>query len=306
VSPAILHFEGSKQPRLCPRTLPQVCSDSGRAILGLCPDGRHARDERDGSVICQGVVVPLEGTISGKAPVRQGCRYMLLSRKLLSKCWVLSAFVIVFASAVASPKHYSGIVHGSLPRFDFAINEVDTGENNGGKRITSIEIRSSNKLVQTIRFEDDENAPIDFAPGDLVTLEDVDCDGYKDLLVRSLVGVHGDAWYHIYRFNTASHHFIEYAPFTTLAYSGVNCHTKLVKTYVNSGAAGCIYEAGWYHWVGGALLPVRIESQEGGEDGSFQRTIKVWRNGKEVVLSSTSVSANDCHARPGAVGKQKE
>lgn len=210
----------------------------------------------------------------------------------------------MFASAVASPKHYSGIVKSSLPRFDFAINEVDTGENNGGKRITSIEIRRSKELVQTIRFEDDENAPIDFAPGDLVTLEDVDCDGYKDLLVKNLVGVHGDAWYHLYRFDPPKGQFVEYVPFTELAYGGVNCHTKLVKTYVNSGAAGCIYEAGWYHWVNGELLPVRIESQDGGENGSFQRTIKVWRKGKEIVLSTKSVSVDDCHAPNRAVGKQ--
>ena len=226
--------------------------------------------------------------------------------RTVSKYLASSAYLVMLASAIASPKHYSGIVRDSLPRFDFAINEVDTGENNGGKRITSIEIRSSKILVQTIRFDDAENAPIDFAPGDLVTLEDVDCDGYKDLLVRYLVGVHGDAWYHLYRYNPAKGQFVEYVPFTELAYSGVNCHTKLVKTYVNSGAAGCSYEAGWYHWVNGELSPVRIESQDGGEDGSFRRTIKVWRNGKEVVLSTKSVSVNDCHASSKAVGKQQK
>jgi hypothetical protein len=67
-----------------------------------------------------------------------------------------------------------------------------------------------------------------------------------------------------------------------------------------------MYEAGWYHWANGNLLPVRIESQDGGENGSFQRTIKVWRNGKEEVLSTKLIPVNDCHAPNGAVGKQKK
>lgn len=225
------------------------------------------------------------------------------ARKLPSHWHALLAFLVVSASAAAS-EHYAGFVHKSLPRFDFTISEVDTG--NGASRITSIEIRTSKKLVQTIHFDDDENAPIGFSPEEMVTLEDVDCDGYKDLLVTSLVGVHGDAWYHLYRFDPSKHRFIEYAPFTDLPYSGVNCHTKIVKTYINSGAAGCDYEAGWYHWVKGNLLPLRIESQDAGANESYQRTIRVWRDGKEVILSSMLVAADDCHAPNRVIKKQKK
>jgi hypothetical protein len=217
-----------------------------------------------------------------------------LNRRL--PLWIVGVGVVICATslayALASSKRYSGIVRDSLPRFDFTINEAEAA---GAERINSIEVYSAKKLLQTIRFEDDENAPIDFASGDLVTLEDVDCNGYKDLLVRSMVGVHGDAWYHLYRFDPAKNLFIEYVPFTDLAYTGVNCHTGIVSTYVNSGAAGCIYEAGSYHWVNGELLPVRMESQDGGDNGSFRRTVRVWPNGKEVVLSSKSIPADDCH-----------
>ncbi|MGA2167755.1 MAG: hypothetical protein ABSG62_06045 [Terracidiphilus sp.] len=192
------------------------------------------------------------------------------------------------------------------PSILFPITEANTEESSGAKRITSIDIHSAKKLVQTIRFEDDEDAPIDFAPGNLVTLKDVACDGYKDLLVRNLVGVHGDAWHHLYRFDPAKRQFVEYAPFIELAYKGVDCRTKVVKTYVNSGAAGCIYEAGWYQRVNGELFPVRIESQDEDDNSSFLRTIRVWRNGKAIVLSTNSIPADDCHEPNKPMGKQKK
>ena len=207
--------------------------------------------------------------------------------------WFASMIFAVAITAGASTKQFSGIVYHSLPPFRFTIYEV--GEGDGPKRIASIEIHSAQKLMQTIRFDDEVNAPIDFAPGGPVILEDVDCDGYKDLLVRNLVGVHGDAWYRLFRFDFSERQFVEYGPFIDLAYKGVDCRTKLVRTYVNSGAAGCIYEAGRYHWIDHALLPVRIESQDDSKKGSFVRTIRVWRDGKDAVLSTKSIPADNCH-----------
>jgi hypothetical protein len=58
------------------------------------------------------------------------------------------------------------VVRDFLPQFDFTVNEVQAADAN---RISSIEVYVAKKLVETIRFEDDENAPIDFAPGDFVT-----------------------------------------------------------------------------------------------------------------------------------------
>lgn len=218
--------------------------------------------------------------------------------------WFVPMTLATAIVAGASTKHFSGIVHQSLPPFRFTIYEA--GDGDGPKRITSIEIQSEHKLTQTIGFDDEDQAPIDFAPGPTVTLEDLDCDGYKDLLVRTLVGVHGDAWYRLFRFDFSKRKFVEYRPFIDIAYKSVDCRKNLVKTYVNSGAAGCIYESGWYHWVNGVLRPVRIESQDGGENGSFVRTIRVWRDGKEVVLSTKSIPADDCHVPNGTTDKQRK
>ena len=107
-------------------------------------------------------------------------------------------------------------------------------------------------------------------------------------------------------FDPAKRQFVEYGPFIDLAYMGVDCRTKVVKTYENNGAAGCIYEAGWYRWINGELLPVRVESQDGGVNGSFLRTITVWPDGNAIVLSTQAVPLDDCHVPNKPADKHKE
>jgi hypothetical protein len=206
---------------------------------------------------------------------------------------ILSAAACV---AAAQSSRFTGIVHPSVPPFEFLIH---VGKNHGDLEegfvaIDRIEIRSAGRLVQTIQFEG-EDAPIVQAPWkEAVSLRDVDCDGYKDLLVRTTVGIHGDAWYHLYRFNPAQGKFVAYPRFSDLPLEKVDCRNKQITTYVNSGAAGCAYESGIYRWVNGELSPVRIETQEPTEDGGFTRTVRSWPNGKETVHKQR-VNGDDCH-----------
>lgn len=208
--------------------------------------------------------------------------------------WLLLICVTPLAG-FAQTKHFSGIVNPSLPRYAFVIHENGAASEDGPTEIQSIEVRSAGKLVQTIHYENDDDAPIDFAPGDMVTLQDIECNGYKDLLVRRSVGVHGDAWYDLYRFDPTRRRFNLYAPFSDLPYVGVDCKTGVIHTYVNSGAAGCMYSSGEYRWIHHKLEPVRIEDQEGGIGGTFTRKVTIWRAGKGTVLSQRSIPQDDCH-----------
>ena len=184
----------------------------------------------------------------------------------------------------------SVVVNASLPKYQIVVHQDDAGT-----QISQIDIRSGGKLIQTIRYSDEDEAPVGFAPGPEVRLDDVDWDGYKDLLVAKMVGRSGDSWYYLYRFSLKERKFVEYAPFSELAYDGVNCHTKIVKTYVNSGAAGCSYEAGQYRWIKGILVPIRIESQDVSGDG-FARTVRVYPGGELKVISERNLSFEDCHS----------
>jgi len=153
-------------------------------------------------------------------------------------------------------------------------------------------------VVQTIEFAAEDGKPVDFGPPEsLAFLKDVDCDGYADLLVRSSVGVHGDAWYFLYRFDPVRRQFVAYPPFRKLSYKGTDCPAKVVRAYVNSGGAGCLYESATYQWVGHNIEPLRIEDQNDAGNGNLVRTIHVWRDGKESVESTVTFKMDgDCHA----------
>ena len=207
--------------------------------------------------------------------------------------------LIFFAvGCVATPQsgRFVGIVHPSLPPFQFRVHV----ENNPDARaegfvaIDRIEVRSAGRYLQTIRFEGEDIPTVQGPWAESVSLRDVDCDGYKDLLVRTSVGIHGDAWYHLYRFNQARRLFVAYPSFDILPLQKVDCRNKSITTYVNSGAAGCLYERGTYRWVSGELLPARIESQELADDGGFTRVVRWWTNGKETVRKQR-IDGDDCH-----------
>src|SRR5262249_33575640 len=100
-----------------------------------------------------------------------------------------------------------------------------------------------------------------------------------------------------YLYEPSKRIFVLYPPFSKLPFTKVNCQTKIVKTYLNSGAAGCIYFSESYRWSGKRLRPVRIEQQMPSDDAmeTFTRTIETWRSGKRTVTKKT-VSGEDCHS----------
>jgi hypothetical protein len=217
--------------------------------------------------------------------------------QMFARLRLLPLIVLAFSLvAAAQSDRFEGIVHPSLPLFEFRVHlENNAGALAGGfQAIDRIEVRSAGRRTQTIRFADD-TAPAFRGPWrDVVYLEDVDCDGYKDLLVRTTMGIHGDAWYRLYRFDQVRDVFVEYPRFSKLPLKRVDCPNKSITTYVNSGAAGCEYESAVYRWVNGELQPVRVESQEVAEGGGFTRTVRTWDQGKETAVKQR-VSPDDCH-----------
>ncbi len=166
---------------------------------------------------------------------------------------------------------------------------------NGFITIRSIGIRHGGKTLQTIHLSGDDVPRVRDLRG-AIQLRDINCDGYKDLLVEFSTGVHGDSWYHLYLFNPNTERFVQYQQFSELPFKQVVCRTKEVTTYVNSGQAGCAYESGLYRWVNDELKPIRIESQQGtdGKWTTFTRTIRTWTGGKESKRT-LKIAGDDCH-----------
>lgn len=214
---------------------------------------------------------------------------MLARRALLSVLITPLAF-----AAGENTFRVRGSVHPGVVPFEIVVH-AESIEDNGFSAIRAIEITSAGKPVQSIRYPDDK--PIVPVISAAVSLTDVNCDGFKDLLVQSEVNVHGDAWYHLYLYEPSKGIFVLYPGFSKLPFQRVDCQSKIVKTHLNSGAAGCIYEDADYRWSGKRLIPIRIESQMSSDEAmeTFTRTVERWHAGKRTITKKT-VSAENCHA----------
>ena len=213
---------------------------------------------------------------------------------------VVAVFGVAGACGFAQTRQFTGKVSDSLKSFEFTIHITPPDRSRGEQAgsFDRIEVRSGGKAIQTIEFAKEDGKPVDFEPLESVTfLKDVNCDGYKDLLVRKSLGLVGDAWYFLFRFDPSQGRFVPYPPFSKLAYKGTDCPAKLVNVHVNTGGDGCYYESATYHWVGDELEPLRIEDQSDAGNRNLLRIVRVWRDGKEAVESTVTFKmGGDCHA----------
>jgi len=220
----------------------------------------------------------------------------------------VTAMVVLFVLQALgqNSRQLSGRVGPRMPsltfRSTFEGGGADSEELGSLKRV---DVLSNDQIIQTIQFPDDDS-PLSFGPPeDQIRLEDVDCDGYKDLLVLKDVGYGGvNTWYFLFRYNVRSGKFERYSKFEELPFRKVNCTTKLVQTHNREGWAGCLYEEGTYRWVHGKLDPVRLEVSDPGEDASHVvRTVYVWVKGKKRLQSRRWYPIDDCHATRGGSRK---
>src|SRR5205085_2827784 len=109
-----------------------------------------------------------------------------------------------------------------------------------------------------------------------VRFQDIDCDGYRDILIQKTIGTSANTWYYLFRFHLNTGRFVEYERFAKISFVSVNCKDKTVKAYAQQGQAGCAYESDGYQWVQGELKRIRRESQVY-DDGEFVRTIRTSR-----------------------------
>jgi hypothetical protein len=193
---------------------------------------------------------------------------------------------------MAETQSVKGRVHPSLPAFDIRLHEQLRANDSDWARINWIDVRSEGRLIQTIRpprqpfFSRQHRPPLAY-------LRDVDCDGYKDLLVEG-PGPGINKSYDLYRFDPITENFIEYKPFAQLSFDSVSCKERIVKSYKQGGEVGCAYESDEYQWVQGELKHLRQESQLYDGEG-FVRKVRTWRDGKVKTRTRRILAGDDCH-----------
>ena len=116
----------------------------------------------------------------------------------------IRAVLLVIAELVCASVAFSQTVSfqakvsSNLPVFQIEYSGIKN-EVTGFSAINSIAIRQNEKTVQTIHFSGDDVSNVRDLR-EAVQLRDINCDGYKDLLIEFLTGIHGDWWYHLYLF----------------------------------------------------------------------------------------------------------
>jgi hypothetical protein len=209
--------------------------------------------------------------------------------------------IVVFAlcgfATRTQPFRLRGRVRADLPVLTFVAPTTPfTDEYSVKSRMVTV--HEGKQLVQTIWLAD--NPIVTFKEQNPLSLEDVDCDGYRDLAVTIESGIHGDTWERLFRFDPKLQKFVEVKGFEQYPSPEPECKLGILHTYVNSGAAGCMYEQGTYRWVGGKLEPLEKESQdlpdaETGKISYFVRTIDRWQGGHRS-RRTIKIPIDDCHA----------
>ena len=204
---------------------------------------------------------------------------------------------------LAQTEHFTAQIDPKLPEFKFVVheqNELGPGISMTQKvrQIMAIDIWIGDKHTDRINFG---GSPELLGNEPAVSFEDVNCDGYKDLLVHSQSTGYVDltvryVWY-LYdseaaRFGPRNFQkpipFLRFVPKPT-----INCEDKTVSGIVVEPKDECVYEKFTYHWVGDNLLPLQTENQKR-SGKSYVRTTEDWSSGKKTTQKQT-IPADNCH-----------
>lgn len=154
--------------------------------------------------------------------------------------------------------------------------------------------KTQKQLTQTIEVgEDVDLSNLYFNQGldKGIFTEDYDFDGYKDLLVIRINGMHS-AWYDIYLFDPKNSVFTKNNALSQLESPSVGRSKKEVSFYEYGGMAGGSYRKGIFKWNGNRLQLTREEKQEQLETGEaerFLRTVNVIKNTKLELASKVMI-----------------
>jgi hypothetical protein len=142
-----------------------------------------------------------------------------------------------------------------LPPYHF---HIEADPDCGG--IRQIEVRTPAKLlVQTLRVDDSE-AP--FIGSKFFLAEDLNFDGFRDLMCLTYWGATGNTFYSVWLFNPKSHLFEPSAELSKLGNLNADVKTREITSGGVGGMAGNIYGRSIYKWREGRLVLVSSEHQD--------------------------------------------
>jgi hypothetical protein len=161
----------------------------------------------------------------------------------------------------------------------------DSADSDGDRYARGLEIYPESGSVGRQSFEAGVNAPGELGPLE-VTVRDLDGDGFRDLRLRSQIGIPANEGHTIWRFRPATRQFVLDSLLsgeTNVAADGVGC----VRTFASYGHGGLSHSESRYCLVGrdgGRWVEVRRREQHY-DDRSETVSESIWeRRGDALVL----------------------
>ena len=147
------------------------------------------------------------------------------------------------------------MVAEGLPAYHF---HVAADPDCGG--ITKIEVRTAAGLLLQLLTVEGSEAP--FAGSKFLAAEDLNFDGFLDLMCLTSWGGTGNNSYRIWLFNPKSHLFELSADLSKLSNPSANVKTHEITASSNLGMAGNVYSRATYQWREGRLVIHSSEQQD--------------------------------------------
>lgn len=174
-------------------------------------------------------------------------------------------------------KTFKFSIKAGLPEYKFRV--VWTQES--AIELDRIEVTKGDdpKVLQTLTVEDS------FAPVLSLEAQDVDFDGYNDLVFLADAGATGNTSYMVWLFDPKTNTFVAHPEFRDLTSMSVDPKSKRIHTHAKGGMAGMIYEDETYVWQDSKLVVVESETQE--EIGESQYLYRTERKREGADLKVT-------------------
>ena len=155
--------------------------------------------------------------------------------------------------------------------------------------ITSVKIDVLNAAqpMQTLELNDMSASTLD------LSAQDVNFDGFADLMLLANAGATGNTFYMLWVFAPGQKRFVPFPPFLELSSPSPDPKTKTINTHNKGGDAGLIFTDKSYQWNGPTLSKVAEEKQDALGMSYYSNVRRELVGGKPAVVSDRIFRVND-------------
>jgi len=172
-----------------------------------------------------------------------------------------------------------------------------------------IDVLDAGAPVQTLELSDLSAPTLD------LSAQDMNFDGYADIVLLANAGATGNANYMLWVYDPAQKLFVPFPPFMDLSSPNADPKAKVIKTHNKGGNAGLIFVDKTFQWNGGTLGKIAEERQDALRMSSYYYNVRrELVDGKPAVTGERIFRVGDdgaeaeqvCVGKPAGSGRPPE